>query len=270
MQPTLKETTTHFKTQSSIFGKRVMSIEQSINDAAKRLASESRSLLGLPQDEHGCKSGNWLQILEKPPTGLQFSRHVSRHIPILIESCIQSRPCWTKWRDTNYLKDEMGDRKVQIAITPNGRADDIHNHNGKDVFVLPDEVRMTFRELFEIFQESSKGSKSNTIAYLQSQNSNLTGTKEDESGDLSVLLKDVLPESDDSTPFYTTKCGSYQWADEALDCEPEATNLWIGTEQSKTSMHRDHYENLFSVIRGTKIFTVYPPCEAHFLCEGVK
>lgn len=240
-----------------------MSIEQLIDEAAKRLAIESRSLLGLPEDEDGCKLGKWIQILQGPPTALQFSRHVSRHIPILIENCIQARPCWTKWRNTKYLIDAMGDRKVQIALTPNGRADDVHNLNGKDVFALPAEAQMTFEELFQNFDGASKSSKNTTVAYLQSQNSNLTAAIEEGSGDLSVLLRDILP----LEPGSRTKSGSYQWANEALDCEPEATNLWIGTEKSKTSMHRDHYENLFSVIRGTKIFTVYPPCEAHFLCE---
>lgn len=61
---------------------------------------------------------------------------------------------------------------------------------------------------------------------------------------------------------------SHSWADEALAKTPDATNLWIGTAKSKTSMHRDHYENLFTVIRGTKIFTLYSPNEAYFLCDG--
>ncbi|CDW99637.1 hypothetical protein [Sporisorium scitamineum] len=32
-------------------------------------------------------------------------------------------------------------------------------------------------------------------------------------------------------------------------------------------MHRDYYENLFTVVRGWKEFTVYPPAEACFLCD---
>jgi jumonji domain-containing protein 7 len=98
------------------------------------------------------------------------------------------------------------------------------------------------------------------IAYLQSQNSNLT---DNGAGDLSPLLKDL--EIDDGRGHQTTSLG---WADEAIGCKPEAINLWIGTEKSRTSMHRDHYENLFTVIRGAKIFTLYPPSEAYFLCEG--
>lgn len=97
-----------------------------------------------------------------------------------------------------------------------------------------------------------------SIPYLQSQNSNLTSGAE--SGDFSPLLKDVA-DKDGKT--------SLHWADEALGHKLEATNLWIGTSKSYTSMHRDHYENLFTVLRGTKIFTLYPPCEAYFLCDGM-
>lgn len=101
------------------------------------------------------------------------------------------------------------------------------------------------------------------VAYLQSQNSNLTENT-DGSGDLSPLLED-LSHIDGSREERRV---SLQWADEAMGHPPEAVNLWIGSKKSKTSMHRDHYENLFTVIRGTKIFTLYPPSEAYFLCDG--
>lgn len=100
------------------------------------------------------------------------------------------------------------------------------------------------------------------IAYLQSQDSNLTSDKG--AGDLSPLLQDIFEQGDHNKERY-----SLAWADEAMGKQPEATNLWIGSEKSKTSMHRDHYENLFTVLRGTKIFTLYPPSEAHFLCDGM-
>ena len=40
---------------------------------------------------------------------------------------------------------------------------------------------------------------------------------------------------------------------EALGSAPEAVNLWIGTDASVTSFHRDHYENLYCVINGIKV-----------------
>ncbi|ETI27256.1 hypothetical protein G647_09939 [Cladophialophora carrionii CBS 160.54] len=43
--------------------------------------------------------------------------------------------------------------------------------------------------------------------------------------------------------------------------EPDATNIWIGSAQSVTSTHRDPYENLYLVVKGRKKFVLYPPIE---------
>jgi jumonji domain-containing protein 7 len=66
---------------------------------------------------------------------------------------------------------------------------------------------------------------------------------------------------------------------------PDAVNLWIGDSRSVTSIHSgesdnsfarfvngpsapDPYENIYCVIRGKKIFTLFPPSEG-WLLEGV-
>uniref|UniRef100_A0A7S2ENW1 JmjC domain-containing protein n=1 Tax=Ditylum brightwellii TaxID=49249 RepID=A0A7S2ENW1_9STRA len=49
---------------------------------------------------------------------------------------------------------------------------------------------------------------------------------------------------------------------------PDAINLWIGDERAVSSMHKDHYENLFYVLSGEKVFTLCPPADAPFLYEG--
>jgi len=38
---------------------------------------------------------------------------------------------------------------------------------------------------------------------------------------------------------------------------PDATNLWIGDERSVTSFHKDHYENIYCVIRGGSKVRLY-------------
>ena len=48
---------------------------------------------------------------------------------------------------------------------------------------------------------------------------------------------------------------------------PDAVNLWIGDERAVSSMHKDHYENLFYVASGEKVFTLCPPADAPFLCQ---
>jgi jumonji domain-containing protein 7 len=49
-----------------------------------------------------------------------------------------------------------------------------------------------------------------------------------------------------------------EWAEEAFGpSQPlDAVNLWMGNELAVSSMHKDHYENLFYVASGEKIFTV--------------
>lgn len=83
-----------------------------------------------------------------------------------------------------------------------------------------------------------------------------------------------------------------EWASEALGARPDAVNLWCGErfaivgpthsthgvswprlvacrcgdERAATSFHKDHYENLYCVITGQKVFTLLPPCESWRLC----
>ena len=58
------------------------------------------------------------------------------------------------------------------------------------------------------------------------------------------------------------------WAAQAFDApEPDAVNLWIGGPQAVSAMHKDHYENLFHVWCGTKVFTLVPPAYAPLLGE---
>lgn len=39
----------------------------------------------------------------------------------------------------------------------------------------------------------------------------------------------------------------------------------MGDENSVSSLHKDHYENLYFVIRGEKHFTLFPPTDRPFL-----
>ncbi|KAH0445954.1 hypothetical protein IEQ34_025212 [Dendrobium chrysotoxum] len=201
--------------------------EQSVDAAALRLAIEARSLLGLPTEVRDC-STVWVDTLASAPTALEFARHVVRHVPLLlIDGCIDDRTGLQRWQSTQYLIDAMGEEPVQVSLTPDGRADDLQSLDERDVFALPMEQWRSFRLMSDVREINGGSSKTHTSLVWQ---------------------------------LCVGRC--------ALGTEPEATNLWIGTSKSRTSMHREIItENLFTVIRGTKIFTLYPPCEAHFLCE---
>lgn len=80
----------------------------------------------------------------------------------------------------------------------------------------------------------SKSKNPSKIYYLQSQNNNL---KSGEAGDFSPLLQDLevkIKDQDGREEIRT----DLDWASEAIGQEPEATNVWIGSERSSSSMHR--------------------------------
>lgn len=229
-------------------------------------AIQSRKQQGIPFAQDDQKQ-DWPLRLTQPPPARRFREIIEQHVPVLIDGCMKDRPLVAKWKDTSHLESCMGpDRAVVVAITPDGRADDlnIHPEHGSAVFALPLEETMPFSQLLERLSNQVCG-KADTIAYLQSQNSNLSVQ---EFGDLSPLLRALESRIDaDQLTTNSDRRSDLTWATEAIGYAPEATNIWIGTSASRTSMHRDYYENLFTVIRGWKEFTVFPPAESCFLCD---
>lgn len=41
----------------------------------------------------------------------------------------------------------------------------------------------------------------------------------------------------------------------------------MGPDDAVTSLHKDHYENIYCVVNGTKTFTLFPPSDLPFLYE---
>jgi jumonji domain-containing protein 7 len=56
-------------------------------------------------------------------------------------------------------------------------------------------------------------------------------------------------------------------AKEAFGNQPDAVNIWIGDERAVSSMHKDHYENMYCVVKGRKHFTLLPPAAIACLYE---
>lgn len=225
-------------------------------------ATIARERIGIPVEP---KHVIWPTTLVEPPSAAEFRELVELHRPVLIEQCMQGKQAATRWKDSQYLIKRMGpDRKVAIALTPDGAADDIVILDDlTKAFALPREEQMPLGDLLGRFAKHGRtASDHEEVAYLQSQNSNLETT---EFGDLSPLLDDISCSSDQSAGRGGRS--DLAWATEAMGYEPNATNIWIGTSASRTSMHRDYYENLFTVIRGWKEFTVFPPFESCFMCD---
>jgi len=103
--------------------------------------------------------------------------------------------------------------------------------------------------------KSADDAQGSEVLYLQSQDGNLFSSSRDLPSEFHGILSDV-PEH---LPFCTEAVGSM----------PDAVNLWIGSGKSITSIHSDPYENVYSVIRGSKSFTVFPPTEGWCMEERV-
>ncbi|EMP39601.1 JmjC domain-containing protein 7 [Chelonia mydas] len=97
----------------------------------------------------------------------------------------------------------------------------------QDRFVMPEERHMLFSNFLDIVE---KKVISPSVFYVQKQCSNLT---------------EEFPE--------------------LLGKKPDAVNFWLGESAAVTSLHKDHYENLYCVISGEKHFLLHPPSDRPFI-----
>lgn len=126
---------------------------------------------------------------------------------------------------------------MSVAVTPNGYADAVY----KDKFVMPEERSMKLADFLDIIE---KKTSSPGVYYIQKQCSNLTEEFPELIGD----VENHIP-----------------WMSEALGKRPDAVNFWLGESAAVTSLHKDHYENLYCVILGEKHFILHPPTDRPFI-----
>eukprot|EP00597_Dinobryon_sp_UTEXLB2267_P001478 CAMPEP_0170069556 /NCGR_PEP_ID=MMETSP0019_2-20121128/8184_1 /TAXON_ID=98059 /ORGANISM="Dinobryon sp., Strain UTEXLB2267" /LENGTH=266 /DNA_ID=CAMNT_0010277625 /DNA_START=260 /DNA_END=1060 /DNA_ORIENTATION=+ len=110
------------------------------------------------------------------------------------------------------------------------------------VFVYPCEQTLQFSTFFDLLENNESDA---AVPYLSQQNDNLRS-------EMPILMQDV----DESLTLVEELFGG---------TAPEAVNLWIGDNRSVSSIHKDHYENMYAVIQGEKWFTLFPPTDfVHF------
>ncbi|CAH0514557.1 unnamed protein product [Peronospora belbahrii] len=180
---------------------------------------------------------------------LQFYRdYVSRNVPVVLLNAMTSsrwRRAIENWPNDEHLIAKAGDRTVTVDITPNGFGDailELSNDNEK-LFIMPEERDMRLTEFLQLLK---KCNEFDGVPYLSHQNDSLRDQ-------LPVLLDEVPP--------------AMKLAVEAFGNEPEAVNIWIGDERAVSTMHKDHYENIYCVVKGQKHFTLLPPSAVGCLYE---
>ena len=187
---------------------------------------------------------------------LQFSKIVHRGQPTVIESSGTSNDPQWPWKASSWSRKDLEGKvkqPVEVAVTPSGNADalvDLTDEHASSidrgtgfrrVFLQPANQQLTLSDLLAEITPSTTspgGLEGTPVYYLQSQNSNL------DTEALSQLQED-LP-------------SNFDFAVDVLG-QPDARNIWIGDHRSVTSVHRDPYENLYLVLRGSKTFRLWSP-----------
>nr|XP_058149971.1 cytosolic phospholipase A2 beta isoform X3 [Dasypus novemcinctus] len=131
----------------------------------------------------------------------------------------------------------VGSVEVSVAVTPDGYADAVRG----DRFVMPAERRLPLSCVLDVLEGRAQHPG---VLYVQKQCSNLP-----------TELPQLLPDLEPHVP----------WASEALGKMPDAVNFWLGEAAAVTSLHKDHYENLYCVVSGEKHFLLHPPSDRPFI-----
>ncbi|XP_029982886.1 bifunctional peptidase and (3S)-lysyl hydroxylase JMJD7 [Sphaeramia orbicularis] len=177
-------------------------------------------------------------VLDQPPDPLTFYRDwVGPNKPCIIRNAFSHWPALTRWTP-QYLREKVGSKVISVAVTPNGYADAVSANR----FMMPEERHMSFNSVLDIIE--GKVDKRGGVFYVQKQCSNLLE-------ELPELTDDLEPH----VPWMSTAMGKF----------PDAVNFWLGEERAVTSMHKDHYENLYCVISGQKNFILLPPTDRPFI-----
>ena len=172
------------------------------------------------------------------PSAEDFLREaVSCHQPVIITGLLDEWGAMEKWADTEGFL-SRAPKKVLVNVTPDGRADSVTEDG---LFAKPCEVMMDTRQFMDMLEDPHD---EDAVPYLSRQCDN---------------VRELMPELlEDCSP-------SMALGDESFGTEVEAVNLWVGDARSVSSLHKDHFENFYAVVRGTKEFLLYPPTDVMWL-----
>ena len=104
-------------------------------------------------------------MLPEPPTPLDFVKnYLVPHTPVIIKGLIDDWPALNHWGDENWTA--CNDAVVSVNVTPTGHGDRVvRSHDGKPLFVKPEERRMKFHEFQRALREPQE---CNGVPYLVS------------------------------------------------------------------------------------------------------
>lgn len=198
-----------------------------------------------------------------------YRDYVAQSRPCIITNAFGSWPALKKW-DIAYLRRVAGDVEISADLTPSGHGDCVvpapnfdpkqpyitsdsvpegEPYDPSRCFVKPHQSKIRFSQFLDAFvahQDKLRGSDSSAsddeVYYLQHQNDSFRQEF------MEVLGRDL-------------DASVEKWGTDLFGGAPDAINFWMGDSRAVSSMHKDHYENLYCVVKGTKVFTLCCPTD---------
>ena len=189
----------------------------------------------------------------------------------------------------------MTSMMLTVDVTPDGHGDCIRQIDGRDMFVLPEERRMSLHDFScHLRSHDSANADANADDASQTVFSNSPDPPSSVHS-LSMAMSTSTATSPSTTSMATVTPVVYYYSrqndclrtelsplfhklsipptvpilSEAFESDkPQAINLWVGNESAKSAMHKDYYENLYYVCSGEKTFVLCPPSDALLLEEA--
>lgn len=238
-----------------------------------------------------------IPVVDVPPTALLFLRdYVSLSRPVRIRNHHHHASLFRGWT-LDQLAAQHPDLVLTVDVTPDGHGDGLRNvaidggtgpPHTERVFVQPAQRSLTVSD----FRQKLRSQPDDDCTTAATTGTNVhhkifpAGSRTNEPTESGPPSGRILPERDEAVYYYSrqndclrTELASVgesgctfpptiPWAEEAFGTgPPAAVNLWMGNARAVSAMHKDHYENLFYVCAGEKIFTLCPPADAPFLYE---
>ena len=228
-----------------------------------------------------------IPTLSEVPSSLEFLKNfVSLSKPCIL----QNVPLLAGGRKSLTIDDLCEDAasnevNVMVDVTPDGYGDCVRTVDGKNMFVMPQEKRMSLEEFKSKLRCGGGGrdelhyghrGDTSTLKEYPLFTSNVSATEKESGSDVNETsavyyysrqndcLRQELPSLHDQNYVPPTVL---PLAEAFASSQPEAINIWIGNAHATSSMHKDFYENLYYVCSGEKTFVLCPPCEALVLKE---
>jgi len=181
-----------------------------------------------------------IEELQGSVDALRFLREfVGPSKPVVVRGdvAVARWPALSRWKDQAYLNHALRDVDVTVALTPDGLADAVSADGA--FFMLPAEAKLPYRTFVDMLR------RQRPVVYLQKQNDSFASEFGPISGDV----------------------GRLPWADAAFGgaSNLDAVNFWQGRAPTKTSWHRDPYENVYVVLRGSKRCRLLPMTDGYRL-----